>query len=410
MANVRAITTSDKAQQQLVYAVWEVTLRCDHACAHCGSRADKPRPDELTREEMLKTADELVALGCREVTLIGGEAYLRPELPELVARMAEGGIKVTMQTGGMGLTLKRCHQLKEAGLRAIGVSIDGPERAHDVLRARPGSWRAATRALRNAKEAGFVTASNLQVNRLTKDHLWEHAETMRELGVQTWRGQTTVPMGNAADRPEWLLQPWEVLEAVDTLAAIQEDELKRTEAAGLPPSKAIHITLGNNLGYFGPHEELLRSRPGGTSSYYSGCPAGSHVIGIESDGAVKGCPSLPTHPYVGGNVRETSLAEMWATNEVIGFTRGRGTEELWGFCKGCYYASVCRGGCSWSAHVTLGRRGNQPWCYHRAQTLKEQGKRERLVRVQAPEGIPYDYGLFELVEEPWDASDEASST
>jgi hypothetical protein len=31
-----------------VYAVWEVTLACDLACRHCGSRAGRARPDELT--------------------------------------------------------------------------------------------------------------------------------------------------------------------------------------------------------------------------------------------------------------------------------------------------------------------------------------------------------------------------
>ena len=35
------------------YVVWELTLRCDHACHHCGSRAGKAREDELSTEEAL---------------------------------------------------------------------------------------------------------------------------------------------------------------------------------------------------------------------------------------------------------------------------------------------------------------------------------------------------------------------
>jgi MoaA/NifB/PqqE/SkfB family radical SAM enzyme len=31
-----------------IYAVWELTLRCDLACQHCGSRAGHARPDELS--------------------------------------------------------------------------------------------------------------------------------------------------------------------------------------------------------------------------------------------------------------------------------------------------------------------------------------------------------------------------
>ena len=58
-------------------------------------------------------------------------------------------------------------------------------------------------------------------------------------------------------------------------------------------------------------------------------------------------------------------------------------------------------GCSWTAHCTLGRRGNQPYCYHRAHTLKRRGLRERLEPVEVAEGLPFDHGRFELVEEPW---------
>ena len=55
-----------------VYAVWEVTLKCDLACRHCGSRAGRARPDELSTAEALDLVSQMAALGVREVTLIGG--------------------------------------------------------------------------------------------------------------------------------------------------------------------------------------------------------------------------------------------------------------------------------------------------------------------------------------------------
>ena len=60
-----------------IYAVWEVTLKCDLACRHCGSRAGRARPDELSNEECLDLVRQMAALGVLEVTVIGGEAYLR---------------------------------------------------------------------------------------------------------------------------------------------------------------------------------------------------------------------------------------------------------------------------------------------------------------------------------------------
>ncbi|MFT5458182.1 MAG: hypothetical protein ACI9K2_004687, partial [Myxococcota bacterium] len=64
------------------------------------------------------------------------------------------------------------------------------------------------------------------------------------------------------------------------------------------------------------------------------------------------------------------------------------------------YAEVCRGGCSFTAHCTLGKRGNNPFCYHRVTTLAARGVRERLEHVAPAPGVPFDRGLFRLVEEP----------
>lgn len=402
---VRETTPEDHRKNTPIYAVWETTMLCNHACAHCGSRAgpEEARAVELNTAQLLEVADKLAAMGTREVTLIGGEAYLRDDILTLVAHLKGLGIRVTMQTGGRGLSPKLCADLATAGMSAIGVSIDGPARAHDVLRASPGSHLWALRALKNAKAAGFITTSNIQINRLNKDHLRETRDLIKAAGVCVWRAQMTVPMGRAADRPEWILQPWEILEVIDELAALQREEAELTQKAGLPAKDTFDILASNNIGYFGPHEEILRSRPGGKSTHWTGCSAGRFTMGIESDGTVKACPSLPTSPYTGGNLLEIPLEEIWDKAPEISFVRDRGTEELWGFCKGCYYAEVCKAGCSFTAHCTLGKRGNNPFCYHRASTLKKQGLRERLVQREMPEGAPYDFGRFELEMEPWDS-------
>jgi len=54
----------------------------------------------------------------------------------------------------MAFTPERARRFKAAGLAALGVSIDGPEAAHDLLRARPGSHAAALRALDAARASG----------------------------------------------------------------------------------------------------------------------------------------------------------------------------------------------------------------------------------------------------------------
>jgi radical SAM protein with 4Fe4S-binding SPASM domain len=167
--------------------------------------------------------------------------------------------------------------------------------------------------------------------------------------------------------------------------------------------KKCRVWPGNNIGYFGPYETILKGTfPRG---HMASCGAGRSTLGIEANGDIKGCPSLPTADYVGGNIRENRLRDIWERAKPLQFTRDRTVEDLWGYCRGCYYADTCRGGCSWTSHVLFGRPGNNPFCHHRALELLREGKRERIVRTKPAEGKPFDHGLFDVVVEPFPADE-----
>jgi radical SAM protein with 4Fe4S-binding SPASM domain len=133
--------------------------------------------------------------------------------------------------------------------------------------------------------------------------------------------------------------------------------------------------------------------------YFHGCNAGDTVMGIEADGTIKSCPGLGS-AYAGGNVRETRLREIWEKSEVMAFNRRRTVDDLWGFCRTCYYAQTCMAGCTWTSHALMGRAGNNPMCHHRALEMDRQGLRERLVKVKDAPGRSFDHGEFEIVVEP----------
>ncbi len=379
------------------YVVWEITLRCDQPCAHCGSRAGGPRTSELSTEEALRVVDQLAARGTREVVLIGGEAYLHDGYLDIIRALRAAGIRPSMTTGGRGVDAEMAQAMKSAGLHTVSVSIDGLETNHDLIRRAKSSFRSAMRALEHLRDAGLSIASNTHINRLNRGDLEGLYEHLRHLGIKAWQIQITAALGRAADRPAMLLQPYDLLEVVPRIAELK----KRAYREG------ITILPGNNLGYFGPEEALLRSLKEGGRDHFVGCQAGQRVMGIESDGSVKGCPSLQTYAYVGGNLREKPLSEIWDHAPELAFTRTRTVDELWGFCRTCPFAEVCMGGCSFTAHALFGRPGNNPYCHFRARTLAAQNKRERLVPTTPAEGKPFDHGRFEIVEEPLDAEEPA---
>src|SRR5688500_6219752 len=56
-------------QGRPIYVVWHITLRCDLACRHCGSRAGHVRGDELDAAECLDLVRQMAELDVKEVTL-----------------------------------------------------------------------------------------------------------------------------------------------------------------------------------------------------------------------------------------------------------------------------------------------------------------------------------------------------
>jgi radical SAM protein with 4Fe4S-binding SPASM domain len=369
------------------YAVWELTLACDLACRHCGSRAGRARPDELTTDEALDLVRQMRELGVQEVALIGGEAYLHEGWTRVIAEIRRCGMQSTLVTGGRGMTQERAREAAMAGVQSVAVSIDGVAETHDRLRALQGSHTAAVDALRNCRAAGIQIAVNTQVNRLSAPDLPHVLEVVLREGAHGWQLQLTVPVGRAADEPDVILQPFDMLGLFPLLA-----ELKgRCDRAG------VTMLAGNNVGYFGPYEHVLRSYC--RSGYRRSCSAGLTTLGIESNGDVKGCPSLPTDAWVGGNVRDSSLRDIWERSAPLRHTRDRTRDELWGYCAQCYYGEECRAGCTWMTTSLFGRPGNNPYCHHRAIEMQRMGKRERVVLGSEAPGLPFDHGRWELVVE-----------
>ena len=377
----------DQLKRIPISVVWELTLACDLACKHCGSRAGRRRAGELTTAECLQLVEDLAALGARDIGLIGGEAYLRDDWTEIIAAIRAAGMDCAIQTGGRNLTEERVRAAAAAGLQGAGLSLDGLREVHDFLRGRPGTFEAAILALRRLKAHGIPTSVNTQINSLSRPQLPELMELIIDEGATNWQLALTVAMGNASDRPELLIQPYELLDLMPVLASLHTSALAR----------GLVLQPSNNIGYFGPHESQLRSHSD-DGLHWSGCSAGDNVMGIEADGTIKGCPGLPS-PYAGGNVRDRSLKEIWLESRALAFTRTRTVDDLWGFCRGCYYAEVCQGGCTWTTHSLFGKAGNNPLCHHRAIEMDRQGLRERLIKVEDAPGLPFDHGRFEIVVE-----------
>lgn len=386
----RDVTTDDRAAPHPLYCVWEITRACDLGCKHCGSRAGPSRPGELSTEACLDVVRELDELGIREVTLIGGEAYLREDWHVIAAEITRRGMRCGMTAGARNLTAERIQRAVDAGIRTVSVSIDGLEATHDAQRGSAGSWRAAVEAARALAATPIRLAINTQINRLSMPELPAMASLLDEIGSKAWQIQLTVPMGHAAGRPKLLLQPYELLELYPLLGWVKKHRLD---------PKGIKLYPGNNIGDFGPYEQALRCG-GDRGAYWQGCSADEWTLGLAADGKLQSYPFPPSDRWTGGHLGRDALAATLRTTPDLTYVKNRTKDDFWGFCRDCYYADVCKAGCLWTSYVLFGRDGNNPYCIHRAMEHDQRGQRERLTLAAMAPGGPFDRGRFKLSTEP----------
>ena len=123
------------APKKLNSVVWELTLRCNANCLHCGSSAGKKRNDDLDTKRIFEVCDELAELQCKDVHLIGGEIFLYPLWRELVTKLRKNAIDVTIITNGRSLDKEKLAFLSDIELKTLGISLDGafPE-THNHIR------------------------------------------------------------------------------------------------------------------------------------------------------------------------------------------------------------------------------------------------------------------------------------
>ena len=339
------------------YCVWELTLTCNMRCLHCGSIAGRGRDDELSFDECLSVADQLARLGCKRVTLGGGEPTLHPRWDQIACRLTSQGVATNIISNGWTWSLGHIERAKRACVMNVAFSLDGFEEAHDKIR-RKGSFQRVVEASQASVERGLPVSVVSHVNRLNYRYLPELRTFLHDLGVSSWQIQLGNPAGVMGENQELVIQPDELLWLIPLIAEMRTDETARP-----------HLHPGDNVGYYGMHEIALRDQ-GARLKHWIGCRAGCQVLGIESNGNVKGCLSLPSRRhgddiFLEGNLRDSSLGEIWGREGAFAFNRGFSLDQLEGFCGVCRYKDICRGGCAWTAYSHTRNRFDNPYCFYR---------------------------------------------
>ncbi len=331
--------------------IWEITFACNMRCLHCGTSAGKKRSDELTTEEALDLIDDLVKEGSQEIMLSGGEPLMRPDWRDLAKRVVSNGARVYMISNGMLVTEKIVDDFIDLGFTNIGISFDGTKKTHNYIRQNEKSFDLATGALKIMANKGMRSCAVTQVSNINLNELDEIRQIIIDSGCRDWRIQMTTSTGRMKDHSDLVMSLDNYPKLIDKILEFQK-------------LGVVSIDVGENIGYFGcKGSELLDGMP------YLGCYAGLRAVGIESNGNIKGCLSMPPE-FIEGNIRDSSFTKIW--NNPVGFAYNRKftQDTADGACKECKYLPLCRGGCTTTSFSATGKRADNPYCIYQLESAQ----------------------------------------
>jgi MoaA/NifB/PqqE/SkfB family radical SAM enzyme len=281
--------------------IYGCNLKCEF-CKHWRGARDAPLPMERFRE----VVTELAELGCLKIHFSGGEPLLRPRVPELTEHATALGLRVNMTTNGTLVDKDMAKALITAGLRAVNVSLDSPDRrTHDQVRGERGAWKLTTRAVehfrRFARKGKLEIRLNTVVSRNNYASLGALPDLAQALGAD---GLTLIPVDDHCGEHLSLRKA----DLARYNAEIAPRIAERALALGLMRHEAEAYPFGRLPG------ELARARAGRYAlGWYERHPCfapWTHSL-VDFSGRVYICCMTREQIPALGNVREQSFKDIW---------------------------------------------------------------------------------------------------
>ena len=320
-----------------------VTNACNLQCVHCYREESKAFRNELSVEEMIALFEQFKAFVDKRgmdglITFGGGEPLLRRDLG-LLSRVAHSmGLAVRIISNGV-LSAKQAESLADWGIRLVQVSLDGATaEVHDRVRG-AGNFEKALEGCRHLVAAGIHVNHKVTLIKGFNDHqISEFVALANRERVPVLTFAHLIPIGAGSQ----LLThtPDEHRQIFEAIAA----ECARSEYTKVEFREPGY----DRMLAWSRHYPYVSSE-------------GRSHLAIDADG------TLYTSRRMGeriGNIRETSLEEIWEHPLMVSLREGK----FEGKCGSCELFSVCGGGSRAAAFALTGNPlASDPNCWYAPQ-------------------------------------------
>lgn len=290
-----------------------LTMKCNLACSMCTTCYDQP--NELSTREVKDIIDQTALWGVKVFNPLGGEAFVRKDLEEILAYACQKDFYITLTTNGTLITKKRAALLAQIPPSKLhfNISLDGPEAINDAIRGK-GMYQKAMQGYRNIREADEAAGNpkrKVLVNTLIHDkNLGSLLEFLEEQEARGFQGVQLLNLfRHGSGDPSDSGGLWIGDDRIDELQAVVDELVKRVHAQGQAGYRILNSDADLQLipAYY--RDEL--------GPLDAPCWAGWKELYIHSDGSAIMCDGeLEFLNGKFGSVRESTLQQLWTSRQL----------------------------------------------------------------------------------------------
>lgn len=267
ISNIKEIDSVNNAR-----VFMEVTDKCNLNCKHCYGGFAIENKNFVKIDKVFRIIDQAEKLGVYEFDLTGGEPLMYPQLEQLLEKLYNAGMLVSIFTNLVLLSEKKITLLQKYGVKKIITSLDScKEEIHEEFRGMPGCFKKTIESINKLKSLKFEVAINTMIGNHNIDYIDEQIE---------------------------FLKSFELLFVLDVI--VSEGRAMNLNENTLEASlviKSITEKYKENL-----NEEVN----------YKYCGIADRFIYIKSDGNIYICPSLVDDQFCLGNINnDINLKDIW---------------------------------------------------------------------------------------------------
>ncbi len=312
-----------------IYVDWAITSVCNLNCRHCVGMEE----GEITNEEAIKIANDIIGLSPKWVILEGGEPLLRKDLCQIGGMFKQENIDVFVITNGSAFNQDRLQELATLSPKVL-FSIDGADAAVYEYTKRGANFKVATDWAAQCAALGIFHGITTVLSKLNLGQIKEFIQLTESLGGKRIIFLPLKPFGkdevSVRYYQQYALTPKEQEAAVKEIYSYESNLDIFYDEPFLWNLSAKHGFPISNVD------------SGVTIPGVEGCAA-SYSLYIQTDGSVRPC-MFSSEELTFGNATEEPLADIWLRmrqSEVLTKWADQGARK--GACGKCQQFESCRG-------------------------------------------------------------------